>query len=196
MGRALVFLDAVYDWSGLLEMPGQPGFPPMDRPFGSFKELDAWYAEIFPELWGPLARRHLHSQVVKREEGRIEWRLPVPSPEFGAFANLWADWSGSEYSGIEVPVLSIQTDQESVMTSNLEARGVPEDEIEAGGAWAREYDNVAKQAGAAMLFDAVPHAVNIVLRDTHHTLLLHRPGEVVRLMEAFLGTQLEVALPS
>ena len=184
--QALIFLDAVYDWPDLLQWPGQPGYAMPDSAYPSLEELEAWYRLAFPEFRSPVALEHLRSQVRVTEQNDLVWQLPFPGPEFLEFANLYAGWSGTEFSGIQVPVLSIQADQEEFLEVHLAGRGFPEDSIEAVGRWAQEYDNVGKGAGRAMLLDAVPHAVTMVLDSTHHILQLQRPDEVVRLMREFL----------
>ncbi len=184
--RALIFLDAVYDWSGLLQIPGQPGYAIADSAYASFEDLEAWFRSALPEFWSSVARAHLRSQVRVTEAGSVIWQLPYPGPRFFAFANLYAEWSGSEFSAIKVPVLSIQADQEKFLMAHLAARGFPPEDVEAVGRWADEYENESKASARAMLLDAVPDAVTIVLDSTHHNLQLQRPDVVVRLMKEFL----------
>lgn len=187
--KALVFLDAVYDWSILHDTPGQPGYAKPAKAYASFEELENWYRAALPELWSPVARAHLHSQVRETDDGTLVWQLAYPGPRFSTFAGLWRDWSGSEFKAIEVPVLSIQADQEKFLIAHLKARGFPEEEVEAVGYWSREYDNECKSAGRAMLLEAVPDAVNVVLDSTHHILQLQRPDEIVQMMREFLSAR-------
>lgn len=60
--RALVFLDAVYDWPRLLEPdPPAPEYFNTRASYASYEELEAWFRDLYPEIWGPAARAHLVS---------------------------------------------------------------------------------------------------------------------------------------
>jgi pimeloyl-ACP methyl ester carboxylesterase len=187
--EALIFLDAVYDWAGLMEMPMQPGYDIPDSTYSSYEELAAWYRASLPEFWSPGAQAHLRSQVRELEDGGVAWQLPFPSPDFMRFAALYPDWSGEEFDGIEVPVLSIQADQGAFLEPHLIGRGFSAEEASRAAEWARDYDNVSKAAGRAMLEAAVPHTVTTLIDSTHHILQLQRPREVVQEMKRFLSGQ-------
>jgi len=189
--RALIFLDAVYDWSGFPDFPLQPGYAIPDSVYASLDDLKAWYRTALPEFVSPAGLAHLRSLVRVRDDGSVVWQLPFSSPQFMAFANLYGGWSGAEFAGIEVPVLAIEADEEKFLGAHLVRRGLSREVVDSVRRWATEYLGPNKAAGMAMLMDAVPNTVHTVLDSTHHILQLQRPQEVVRLMKAFLASQVE-----
>lgn len=185
--RAVLFLDAVYDWPGWLEPgPPPPGFGSGAPSYPSVEAAQDWYLSQFPEFESPVARAYVRSQVRETPEGDVAWHVPVPSPVFTAFLNVYAEWSGEEYSSLTVPVLSLRSAQEKFMSANLKRRGFTEGAIAAAGHWAREFDDKLKEAGSEMLAEIVPHAMLLTFDSTHHMLQLQRPEEVVAAMRDFL----------
>jgi len=95
-------------------------------------------------------------------------------------------WSGEEYRGIGVPVLSITAAQEKSLTANAAARGYPPDTIAGISRWAREFDDVNKRRGTELLLAAVPRAITITLDSTNHNIPFDRPKELARIISDFL----------
>lgn len=190
--RALVFLDAVYDWPELLgEFGGPPGFTQPDSVYDAFDGLEAWLREETPELWSDVARALYRGMTYEGDDGRVRMHIPIPSDRLMRFVGLYEGWSGAEYEAIEVPVLSIQADQSGFYAGNLRRRGFAAEDIEKARGWGRDVDMAWKRAGRAMLEAAVPHAVSVVMDSTHHNLLLQRPDDVVELLREFLDERLE-----
>ena len=190
--RALVFLDAVYDWPRWLgAAPSLPGFPAPDSFYDSYGDLESWNQEVFPELWNEVTRVHLRSQTYLTETGKVAWQLPWPSSAFDEFLKLYRSWTGTEYEGIRIPVLSVQASQEGYLTRNLERRGFSAAVVDSAAMWAREFDAVLKSVGREMLSSAVPRAVFVELDSTYHALQLQRPDQVISTIREFLETYVE-----
>ena len=190
--RVLVFLDAVYNWPGWLNAElSLPGFPAPDSLYDSYQALDAWNQAVFPELWSDVTRAHLRSQTYLTEDGRVAWQLPWPSSVINHFVELYRDWTGDEYEGIKVPVLSIQAAQEEFLTANLAGRGFSRAVIDSAATWTRELDDVLKREGRELLAAAVPHAVMVEFDSTYHALQLQRPRDVINTIAEFLKSHTE-----
>jgi len=93
------------------------------------------------------------------ENDRIVWYLPYSGPGWTQYVESYRGWSETEFTGISVPVLSIQTSQEEFIRLNLEGRGESPDVVEAQIQRNREQDAVLKKRGREMLSRQVSHAV-------------------------------------
>ena len=185
---ALVFLDAVYDWSGWIA-EDQPPFPEAYNPsdeYESYDELDAWFETTFPEMWGEPARAHLRSQTYLNEQGKVSWHLPWEGPRASAFLEAYRGWTAAGYELIPVPVLSIQASFEGFFQENASARGLPTAMLDTARTWSRDLDAVLKESGRTQLEEAVPSAMMVEFDSTHHWLHLQRPERVVTTMIEFL----------
>ena len=185
--KAIVLLDAVYDWAAILS-PNQPPYPTgyqFQHEYRSFDALAEWFEATYPEIWSPAMKAHLLSQTVLTTGGRVAWQFPWDSPLGGEFFGLFAAWTPQEYQGIQVPVLSIQSDFGGFFEANLERRGASAAERDAAREWAA-FDASLKRRGTAMLLNAVPDAVIAQMDSTHHWLHLQRPEPVARAMREFL----------
>lgn len=185
--KAIVFLDAVYDWAAILS-PNQPPYPAgyqFQHEYRSFDALAEWFEATYPEIWGPAMKAHLLSQTVLTTGGHVEWQFPWDSPLGGEFFGLFAAWTPQEYQGIRVPVLSIQSDFGGFFEANLARRGASAAEQDAAREWAA-FDASLKRRGTEMLLQAVPGAVTAQMDSTHHWLHLQRPEQVVRATREFL----------
>lgn len=189
--RALIFLDAVYDWPGWLEEgPAFPGYFDPQAAYDSYDALESWFSELYPEMWNEAARAHLVSQTKMSHDGQVTWHFPVEGPLWGRFLEVNRTWTPDEFADLERPVLSIQAEQGEFMALNLLRVGATA-AIDTARAWADELDNVFKRRGREMLADRVPHAVLLQYNATHHWLHLQSPGRVIRDINAFLDTELQ-----
>ena len=146
--RALVFLDAVYDWPGLLEDgPPFPGYYVANPSYESYEALESWFGALYPEIWNDAAKVHLISQTRLAADGTIRWNVPVGGPLWNQFTEVYRPWTSSEYEGLEMPVLSIQVEQGGFMAANLERAGSSQAVIDTARTWANELDNVLKRRG-------------------------------------------------
>lgn len=189
--RALIFLDAIYDWR-LLVQPGPPfpGFFVPPSSFDSYGNLEAWFRDVFPEIWNGASRAHLVSQVYVASDGSIRWRFPIGGPQWARFLEVEGTWTPDEYEGLEQPILSIQVEQGGFMANTLEKAGAPAESVDTARVWANEFDNVSKQRGRDALAAAAPHAIMVHYENTHHWLHLQSPDRVIQDIEDFLARQL------
>lgn len=119
------------------------------------------------------------------------WQFPFLSPQFFAFVNLYTEWSGAEFAAIEVPVLSIQADQEKFLPPTLWGAAFHQSLSRRPASGSQNTRTRVRRPDERMLVNAVPDVVTMVLDSTHHILQLQRPHEVVPLMKEFLANRVE-----
>ena len=185
---ALIFLDAVYDWP-MWSSGDEPAFPatynfPSD--FESYGEVYKWFESAYPEMQGPTAAALLRSLTYLSNDRKVQWQLPWgPGPIASKFIESYPAWTSKEYSGVEVPVLSIQADFAGFFKNGLDYHQASQKEREVARVWA-EYDSTAKRRGKKMLEKEIPHAVSEYFENTHHWLHIQRPKRVVQSIKSFL----------
>lgn len=188
--RALVFLDAVYDWTGWVEQgPPFPGYFNARRSYASHAELESWFEKLYPEIWSPASRAHLISQTYLGSNGNVHWHFPVDGPHWSRYLEVEKSWNPAEYEGLDLPILSIQVEQGGFMVKNLARAGAPAAVADTARRWADDLDNVLKRRGREALAAAAPHARMVQYEDTHHWLHLQSPDRVAREITAFLDEE-------
>lgn len=188
---ALIFLDAVYDWTGWVEPgPPFPGFYVEASSYASYEELFAWFEGLYPEMWHSATRAHLVSQTYLSPDGTVRWHLPPEDSRRAQFTDVGRGWTPAEYEGLDLPILSIQVEQGGFMAGNIERVGAAVEVIDTARTWANDLDNVLKRLGREALAAAAPHAVMVQYADTHHWLQLQSPERVVRSITDFLDQEL------
>lgn len=123
-------------------------------------------------------------------DGAIHWCFPVVGPDWARFLEVEHGWTAAEYEGLDLPILSIQAEQETYMVNKLTMAGAPAAMVETARRWAVELDNVSKQRGRDALAAAAPQAVMLQYENTQHWLHLQSPERVVQDMRAFLDREL------
>lgn len=184
--RALIFLDAVYDWPGLLdEQPQFPGYFDVPGSFDSYGTLEAWFQSTYPDLWSEATQAHLISQTKLNVKGDIDWQFPIGGIKWNHFTAVYKNWNKAEFAELNMPILSIQAEQGGYMKANLTKVGATTQMIESALEWAK-YDNELKRRGHEMLAQAAPHAVLVNYENIHHWLHLQSPGKVIQEIDEFL----------
>ena len=184
--RALIFLDAVYDWPGWLKGGSSlPGFPTPES-FESYEVLDEWAETVWQEVWNEAARAHFRSQTYVAADSRVTWQFSLSGPLWGQFEANYREWTGTEFEGLTVPVLSMRASQEGFLTANLRRRDAAPEVVDQALEWVRNTDEVLKDRGHSLLMASVPDAVVVTVENTYHSLHLQRPERVINSMTDFL----------
>ncbi|MEO8450160.1 MAG: alpha/beta hydrolase [Gemmatimonadota bacterium] len=182
----IVFLDAVYDWPGLVSSLGDKGigryFQLPDSALASREALEDWYRRRDPTTWGAAQAATLRSQTYLGKDGRMAWQLSAAMsaqlPKLNA--------KPAAFSGIRAPVLALWAKQAEPAAASMKAFGYSASDIELWRKWAAEVDVPNKQRGIEQLKRAVPNATVVEMR-APHTLHWYNPTEVIRLMNRFLS---------
>lgn len=182
----LVFLDAVYDWPGLVASAGGAGvnqyFATPDSALASHEALESWFRRRDAASWGPAQAATLRSQTYLGQDGRLAWQLPdVMGPQLIKFIAKPAD-----FSGIRQPTLAVWARQAEPAARAMKAFGYSATDIERWRKWAAEIDVPNKLRGIELLKKSVPHAT-VVDMEAPHTLHWYNPSGVIELMNRFLS---------
>lgn len=183
---AIILLDAVYDWpateTGYDEM--NPLWQPPTTAFASRGTFEDWFRRRYPNQWGQPFLVHLRSKTYITEDGGVAWQLSG-EPLGQLFQTMWA---GTDYSGIQAPVLAVWANQTEPEVQNMLSYGYPEADIERLREWASTTEVEIKRRGLDLLKRSVPGAV-IVEMQAPHELMWYAPDRVVRVIDDFLGRQ-------
>lgn len=181
--RALVFLDAVYDFRKIGGGPPLPGFDD-DSTYSSYAALDSAQSDMAAEFWSERLQRHIHSQVYTREDGQVAWHFSRPTA--ARYEKIMKQWDPADYASITAPTLVVRAFQEDRLVTSLTRRGYSDADVAAVRAWARN-DDVNKQLGITLMRAAVPDVELVELHATDHWLQFHKPAQVIETMRLFLS---------
>ena len=183
--RALVYLEAAYDRSSQeAAMADAPSVyvPPTAADRVSIAAMTAYLRRTRRDLarsWTPAVQRNAEAQVVMRADGTAGYRETV------AYA-AWFEAAAAappEYERIAAPVLAIYAseDQSYQLPPGSSAKAVAEVR-----AWQAGPEAAWRHACIAQLRAAIPTATVVEMTAGHHV-FLHRPGETLHEIRAFLA---------
>ena len=183
---AVIFLDAVYDWptNATLFNDVIDLLLPPESAHTSWQALEEWHRKRYPNQWGEPFLEHLRSRTHINADGTVAWRLPLAGEPFGQLVQTLL--AGTDYSGIQAPVLAIRANQTEPETENLLASGYSEADVARFREWASGTEAQNKQRGLEVLRQSVTDAV-VVEIPAPHEMVWYAPDEVVRLIDDFLG---------
>jgi pimeloyl-ACP methyl ester carboxylesterase len=183
--RALVFLDAVYDWPMMGTIPGTADInrfmTPPDSAFVSRAALEAWFRTRDPGTWGRVAEATLRAQTHLTADGRVAFQLPLDLGRELA----WMTTTGTDYSAVTAPSLAVYTDQADYIAEGMKAAGYPAADQATARKWGREGDLAVKRSGIASLRRARA-PVTVVGMAGPHLIHWYDPAAIVQMMNRFL----------
>ena len=187
---AVVLLDAVYDWpanatlfNDVIDLWETP-----ESAHASRQALEEYHRRRYPNQWGQPLLVHLRSKAYITANGTVAWQLPLTGEPFGQLVQTLL--TGTDYSGIQAPVLAIWANQTEPETENLLASGYSEADVARFREWASITEAQNKQRGLELLRQSVAGAV-VVEVQAPHEMVWYAPEEVIRIMNEFLGLHIQ-----